>query len=99
MEALSIKEIFTTLEVRTPFTCCIIFPRPRSMRPGTAVVRHGPALPNEQLACGAGSRWLQQTTFAFLLLLKHWPKVIVTYPDGVTLNYMLGMFLKYFSEQ
>lgn len=38
MEALPIKETFFTLEERTSFASCIIFPRPRSIRSGTAIV-------------------------------------------------------------
>lgn len=64
---------------------------------GQAQQWSGPVLPNEQFAC-AGSWWLQQTTFAFLLL-KRWPKVIATHPDRATWNDKLGMFLKHFSKQ
>lgn len=64
---------------------------------GQAQQQSGPALPDKQLAC-AGSWWLQETTFAFLLLLKDWPKLIATHPDRATQNDKLGMFLKHFSK-
>lgn len=41
----------------------------------------------------------QQNTFASLLLLQHWHKLIATHPDRATLNDKLGMLLKHFPEQ
>ena len=65
---------------------------------GQAQHQTSPVLHDAWLAC-AGSWFPQQTTFASLLLLEHWHKLIATHPDRATLNDKLGMFLKHFSKQ